>query len=406
MIRLSLLLALLAGACLGLAQWPAAVGTAPWLLLAKSFGFLLALSVFHALSNRLTAGLNSGHHAWQRTLRSRLGLEPGEKMREATWLKWSTLLLIWGAAPLLILQWWGLGQTSRDLLDKALRAGIPVGEVQIVPAKILFGIMMVALLITLIRTFTARLEHGVLARTPMDPAVRESVATLIGYVAIAIAVIFALNVAGVDLSKMAFIVGALGVGIGFGLQNIVNNFVSGLIILFERPIRTGDYITIGGNEGFVRKIRIRATEMETLDHQHLIIPNSLYISEPVTNWSLRDPYLRITVPVGVAYGSDTELVKRLLLQVAHQHPLVLGPDQSEAPAPVVQFSSFGDNSLNFELKIYVREVAKRYMVRSDINFALDAAFREHKVNIPFPQRELWFRNELPLQAAEQNKHET
>ena len=405
MIRLSLLLALLAGVCLGLAQWPAAAGSAPWLLLAKTFGFLLALSAFHALSNRLTAGLNSGHHAWQRSLRTRLGLEPGEKMREATWLKWSTLLLIWGAAPLLILQWWGLGQTSRELLDKALRAGVPVGEVQIVPAKILFGIMMVALLITLIRTFTARLEHGVLARTPMDPAVRESVATLIGYVAIAIAVVFALNVAGVDLSKMAFIVGALGVGIGFGLQNIVNNFVSGLIILFERPIRTGDYITIGGNEGFVRKIRIRATEMETLDHQHLIIPNSLYISEPVTNWSLRDPYLRITVPVGVAYGSDTELVKRLLLQVAHQHPLVLGPEQTEAPAPVVQFSSFGDNSLNFELKIYVREVAKRYMVRSDINFAIDAAFREHQVNIPFPQRELWFRNELPLQKPGPEKPE-
>lgn len=397
MIRLTVLLALLALICLGLGYWPQTVAYAAWPLLAKTFGFLCALTLFHAASNRLTDGLNSGRHHWQQNVRTRLGLEPGEKMREATWLKWSTLLLIWGAAPLLILQWWGLGQTSRDLLDKAIRAGIPVGEVQIVPAKILLGIMMVALLITVIRTITARLEHGVLARTPMDPAVRESVATLIGYVAIAIAIVFALNVAGVDLSKMAFIVGALGVGIGFGLQNIVNNFVSGLIILFERPIRTGDYITIGGNEGFVRKIRIRATEMETLDHQHLIIPNSLYISEPVTNWSLRDPYLRITIAVGVAYGSDTELVKRLLLQVAHQHPLVLGPDQTEAPAPVVQFVAFGDNSLNFELKVYVREVAKRYMVRSDINFAIDAAFREHQVNIPFPQRELWFRNELPLQ---------
>ena len=181
------------------------------------------------------------------------------------------------------------------------------------------------------------------------------------------------------------------------MQNIVNNFVSGLILLFERPIRSGDYIDVNGTEGFVRKVRIRATEIETLNRQHVIVPNSDLLSNHVTNWMLRDRFGRITVGVGVAYGSDTALVKKLILGVANAHELVMGEDQTQVPHPLVWFADFSDSSLNFELKCFVRDVARRYAIASDLRFAIDQAFREHQVTIPFPQRDLWIRQD---QAAD------
>ena len=400
MTRFSILLVVLAATCLGLDAWPRAPEQVPWRALGLSFATLLIGSVFHALVASLARGLNTGKHAWQRALRGRLGLEPGEPMREAGWLKWSLSLLVWGLPPLIILDIWGLGDTSRQLLRHAVGAGIPVGNVQIVPAKLLLGIVVITLMVSLIRALAHRLEHRWLANAQLEPTLRETIATLVTYAAVALAILVGFTVAGFDLSNLALVAGGLGVSIGFGLQNIVNNFVSGIILLFERPIRTGDYITIGGNEGFVQRIRIRATEIETLNHQHIVIPNSLFIAEPVTNWSLRDPYLRITVSVGVAYGSDTQLVKRLLLEAAYAHELVLGEEQQEAPKPNVLFARFGDSSLDFELKVYVRQVAKRYQVLSDLNFAIDAAFREHGVTIPFPQRDLWLKNPLPRHEVE------
>ena len=396
--KLSLLFAILAGTCAVLDGWPGAMGLAPWTLLTMSFAVMLAVTLLHAGANHLTSGLNSGQYSWQQRMRQRLGLEPAERMREASWLKASLMLLIWGSAPLLIMQLWGLGDVSRKILDRAISAGIPLGELTIVPAKVVLGVIVVALLITLIRSITHKLEHQWLASAQMDAPVREVIATLVGYAAIGVATMFALTVAGFDLSKLAFVAGALGVGIGFGLQNIVNNFVSGLILLFERPIRSGDFITIGSNEGWVRKIRIRATEVETLSHQHIIIPNSQFIAEPVTNWSLRDPTLRITLKVGVAYGSDTQLVKKLLIDVAEAHPLVLNKNQQIAPTPQVLFKSFGDSSLDFELKVFIQDASKRFVVTSDLNFAIDQAFREHQVTIPFPQRDLWFKNAIPNDA--------
>jgi potassium-dependent mechanosensitive channel len=177
------------------------------------------------------------------------------------------------------------------------------------------------------------------------------------------------------------------VGIGFGLQNIVNNFVSGLILLFERPIRTGDWIVVGGTEGYVRRISIRSTQVQTFDRADVIVPNSELISGVVTNWMLRDSHGRVRVPVGVAYGSDTLLVKEILLRVAHEHSLVI-QGSAVVPDPYVWFLSFGDSALNFELCAFVRDVSRRTTVLSDLNFAIDAAFREAGIQIPFPQRDL------------------
>ncbi|MEJ2686549.1 MAG: mechanosensitive ion channel [Gammaproteobacteria bacterium] len=196
--------------------------------------------------------------------------------------------------------------------------------------------------------------------------------------------------AGLEYKNLAIIAGALSVGIGFGLQNIVNNFVSGLILLFERPIRTGDWIVVGSTEGYVKRIRIRSTQIQTFDRADVIVPNSELISTQVTNWMLYDLRGRVRVPVGVAYGSDTALVKQLLLEAGGAHPQVI--TDGSAPEPVVLFLEFGDSSLNFELRIYIREIDMRLAVVSDLNFAIDAAFREHGVEIPFPQRDVHVRD--------------
>ena len=185
----------------------------------------------------------------------------------------------------------------------------------------------------------------------MERGAREAVATISGYLGVALALFVSLSITGVEFGKLAIIAGALSVGIGFGLQNIVNNFVSGLILLFERPIKTGDWIVVGNTEGYVKKISIRSTQIQTFDQADVIVPNSDLISGQVTNWMLRDARGRIRVPIGVAYGSDTALVEKLLLEVAHKHPLVI--TSSIAPEPKVLFIDFGDSALMFELRVFI-----------------------------------------------------
>ena len=202
-----------------------------------------------------------------------------------------------------------------------------------------------------------------------------------------------LSLAGVDLSNIAIIAGALSVGIGFGLQNIVNNFVSGIILLFERPIRPGDWIVVGNTEGFVQKVRVRATEIQTFDRSDVIVPNSELISGQVTNWTYRDPYGRVICPVGVAYGSDVQLVRKLLLAVAEEHPQVISDGRT--PPPKVFFLAFGDSALLFDLRCFISDVKSRLAVRSELNYAIDAAFRANGIQIPFPQQDLYVKSWPP-----------
>jgi len=204
--------------------------------------------------------------------------------------------------------------------------------------------------------------------------------------------------AGVDFSGLALIAGALSVGIGFGLQNIVNNFVSGLILLFERPIKRGDWIVVGNTEGYVKKISVRSTIIQTFDWSDVIVPNSELISSQVTNWMLYNIYGRVIVPVGVAYGSDTGLVKELMLEVANSHPRVI--TDGSVPEPLVLFKEFGDSSLNFELRCFIRDIDYRIRTRSDLNFAIDAIFRKNGVEIPFPQRDVHVRDWAETQKEE------
>jgi small-conductance mechanosensitive channel len=188
---------------------------------------------------------------------------------------------------------------------------------------------------------------------------------------------------GINLTGLAFFIGILSVGIGFGLQNIANNFVSGLILLFERPIKPGDMVSVGDTEGRVQEIQMRATTVLTRDNVTIIVPNSQLVSEKVINWSHKDPKVRIHIPIGVAYGSDVQLVTELLLKVAKGHPQVM-----DEPPPNVWFVDFGDSSLNFELLVWINNPILRKQIQSDLNYAIDAVFRQHNVTIPFPQRDL------------------
>jgi potassium efflux system protein len=182
-------------------------------------------------------------------------------------------------------------------------------------------------------------------------------------------------------------VAAIGLGLGFGLQEIFANFISGLIILFERPIRVGDTVSVGGVDGTVSKIRIRATWITGFDRKELIVPNKAFVTGQLVNWTLSDPILRLTIPVGIAYGSDTERAVATLQRVADESVWVL-----RDPAPQVFFTGFGDSSLSFELRVFSRGVARRFELRHRLHMKIDKAFREEGIEIAFPQRDLHVRS--------------
>jgi potassium-dependent mechanosensitive channel len=195
-----------------------------------------------------------------------------------------------------------------------------------------------------------------------------------------IAALVAVSYAGFNLSSIAIVAGALSVGIGFGLQNLVNNFVSGLILLVERPIRVGDLVVVGGEEGYVRKISVRSTEIETFDRASVIIANSYFTAEKVKNWTFRNNVRRVALPIGVAYGSDPHQVRAALLKVAKENPDVL-----TAPEPFVMLDDFAATSLNFTLYAYVGDITKAGGVRTELAMAILGAFKEAGIVIPFGQ---------------------
>ena len=281
--------------------------------------------------------------------------------------------------------WDESGSTLSKLNDNVFN-GWTIGGISIVPIRIIGGILMFAGVIIVIGWLKRWIDRRWLQHIVIERGARDAIITLFGYVGFVVAVLIALAMANVDLTGLALISTALALGIGFGMQEIASNFVSGLILLFERPIRAGDFVTVGEVEGFVRSIRIRATEIETLDNQNVLVPNSELISGRVINWVLRDTYGRLQVKVGVAYGSDIETVRDILETIARDHAEVI--TDGRAPAPRALFMGFGDSSLDFELRVRVQRIERRFSVVSDLNFAIDAAFRAANISIPFPQRDL------------------
>lgn len=248
----------------------------------------------------------------------------------------------------------------------------------------LAGAVLIFVAFLILSAFLQRLINPLLnKRLERSPGVAYAISRFIHYLVVLIGLSMAGKLVGVDMSSFAIVVGFLSVGIGFGLQNITSNFISGLILLIERPISVGDLVEVEGHIGRVLDIRMRATLINTLDNVAIIVPNSLFIQNKVVNWSHGDLRIRLHAGVGVAYGSDLELVRETLLQVAREHQEVL-----ERPVPEVRFISFGDSSLNMDLLAWIANPGRQYIVQSELNFAIDAAFRKAGISIPFPQRDL------------------
>lgn len=249
-------------------------------------------------------------------------------------------------------------------------------------------LLLVLLLIYLSGRLRWWLAERMLLRTRLDLGARQAVASITRYVVLLVGLLVILQTAGIDLTTLNVLAGAVGIGVGFGLQNVVSNFISGLIIMFERPIKIGDRIVIDQVEGDVVEIGARSTVVLTNDNINIIVPNSKFITENVVNWKYNDGKVRFKIPVGVAYGSDVRKVEKILLEIAAAEPEVL-----EEPAPVVRFLEFGDSSLNLELRAWSSSsVTRRGKLISALNFAIYEKFREHEIEIPFPQRDLHIRS--------------
>jgi potassium efflux system protein len=352
------------------------------------------LWVTHVLLQEFFDGLNEGRYQWERKLRHGLSLGEGEPVPGVIWLRLLTILTIWFLFAAGTLALWGYGQSIRDMLSEGLVSGYQVAGMQIVPLNLIIAVAVFALLVTVVRWMRNEALPAWVSRMEISHGAKEATVTISGYVGIILAALVGLSLAGFNFTNLAIVVGALSVGIGFGLQNIVNNFISGLILLFERPVRTGDWVVVGSTEGYVRRISIRSTQIETFDRADVIVPNSELISNQVTNWMLNDPWGRVIVPIGVAYGTDVELLRDLLLKVAGEHPLVI-KDGSKVSPPKVLFRGFGDSSLDFELRCFIRLVDRRLDTLSELNFAIERTLREAGIQIPFPQRDLHLRSADP-----------
>ncbi|NJL70483.1 MAG: mechanosensitive ion channel [Candidatus Competibacteraceae bacterium] len=277
-----------------------------------------------------------------------------------------------------------LGYTDRFLNI----AFIHVGKTQITPWTVIYVLSSWLVLVVT----TNRLQHWcaekLLSRSGIDVGTRHAASVIVKYLVVSLGFIVILQSAGVDLSALTVLAGALGLGLSFGLQNITSNLVSGLIVLIERPIKVGDRIEVAGVTGDVKKIALRATTICTNDNIEIIVPNSEFISGNVINWSHSSRSVRVSVPVGVSYKAEPELVREILLNVARAKEGVLSE-----PGPSVVFKGFGESSLDFVLRVFTQQyVTTPLMLQSELNFAIFKEFKSHGVEIPYPQQDIYIRS--------------
>ncbi len=273
---------------------------------------------------------------------------------------------------------------------------VTINQTPITPASLIIFIVIVLASFFITRIFSRLILDRILKRFNLKDGIRYTLRRLTEYVLILVGVIIAFQFVGIDLSGLAVVFGLLSVGIGFGLQHVTANFVSGLVLLFERPIRIGDRVTVGDVEGDVEEINMRATKIRTLNNIAIIVPNSEFTSSNIINWSHGDPRIRLDIEVGVSYGSDLDLVLKSLKEVALENEKVL-----DNPAPDVLLTEFGDSSWNMKLRIWIDNPKGHHFIQSEINCAIVRKFRERGIEIPFPQRDLHVRSPLPVPVSKE-----
>jgi len=291
------------------------------------------------------------------------------------------MVVIAGILTLQIL--WSVDKRDALLWVQEIFRGFKLGGITVSLADILMGILVFALLLMATRLLQRTLDRRLFPRTRLDSGLRHSIRSALGYGGFMLAAIVGISAMGIDLSKLAIIAGALSVGVGFGLQTIVNNFVSGLILLFERPIKVGDWVVAGEHQGYVKKISVRATEITTFDRASVFIPNSTLISGSVMNRTYADKDGRVLLPIGIDYEVDPHQVRRILLELAAANPAV-----KTNPAPMVMMTGFGESAINLELIAFIHDVDRVKSVTSELCFAIHDAFRQHGIHIPYPQRDM------------------
>lgn len=348
---------------------------------------MLAVAVAFRGVRYFSRCLDNANFHLSRKFRQILGLKFHKKIPEIAVIDCLLYFIVSVYAVIALMMIWRVSGNYVDDFISIIMDGFSIADLRIVPARIVLGLACFAAII-----LCGRLAATLVAKKGKfdgEEDTQVAISSIIFYATVAIALLIMLLIIGVNFTGLAIIAGALSVGIGLGLQTIVNNFVSGLILLLEKPIKPGDRIIVDGSEGFVKKIRIRSTQIATLAKEDVIVPNADLVTKQVTNFMFRDRQWRVVCPVGVAYGSDIDLVKRVLLQVAEGHADVI---QVEPNKPSVLFKNFGDSSLLFELWCIISDVNKKYVVASDLNFAIDQAFRAENITIAFPQRDVHIKN--------------
>ena len=364
-----------------LAQWllEASVATA-FVVFAVSFLLRLARGA-------LRAALRSAR-ATRSTFLSRAGGALAERL-----IFLVKLVLVVGAG-FYVASIWDFVESPGQAWGDLVAAGVTIGGWELTVGRLLTAVVAVYHAFVVSWTLRSLLDQAFFERRQLERGIRDSIATLLHYVVLVVGFFVALSIFGFDMTNFALVAGALSVGIGFGLQNVVNNFASGLILLFERPVRVGDVVVVGEEWGNVEKIGLRSTVIKTFNGSEMIVPNGDLISEKVTNWTLTSPSVRLVLPIGVAYGNDPARVIEVLREVAEEYPLAL-PD----PPPMAIFTGFGESSLDFEVRVWLGAFDQLLQARSELAATLVRRFGKESITIPFPQRDLWIK-QVPAEPSE------
>lgn len=280
-----------------------------------------------------------------------------------------------------------------------LHYSVTIGSFKIQPADVIIAIVTFVAFRTFATLCQRLLRTKIFPRTHFDSGLKDSITTFTGYISTLVGLLIAMSVLGINLSSIALIAGALSVGIGFGLQNIVNNFVSGIILLIERPVKVGDWVVIGQNEGIITSIRVRATEIETFHRANVIIPNSDLLQNAVKNWSYHDRMVRIDIPVNLDYNCDIDKAEEVLLECIKDFP-----DTMKRPAPSVNFRDFGPSGLRVELRFFIEDVNNNVRISSDVRKRMFHALRGANIRIPYTSVDMQLTGDTPDLKPAKQKH--
>jgi potassium-dependent mechanosensitive channel len=366
--------------------------------IAQALAALAAALLVHWLAGRLW-------HRWLRPFLDRFAfspIDPDNPEHEVTGLNLFfrfTLFLVRGAVWFATLAYlanlFPLTRRVSYRVVSSLREGLfdrslPVGSRSYSLLGLLTLVAVLLAMVIVASALTNLMRSRVLRATGISLAAQEAIAVLSKYTLLLLGTVVILQLWGIDLSSIALIASGLGIGVGLGLQGLVKDFVSGLVLVFERPVQVGDFVDFGEVKGTVARIGSRSTEIRTLDSVSIIVPNSRFLESEVINWSHGNPVSRIRLPVGVAYSADPQAVRLALLEACQSNQEIL-----TAPAPQVFFLGFGDNAFNFQLLVWIAQPSRQLMIKSDLYFAIEACLRQHGIEIPFPQRDLHIRSGLP-----------